>query len=609
MVVTRWRYVGEDAQWRVGAERGALAELPRVAQGERLSELAEELRSPYIDWIGELSVVNASPEWWASDLAAKNPFTWLYVRICALAAAREALAADAAAGTLVVCSTAALLAELQEAAAERGVPARVVWSPSAAAAAQPLAMRAAWAAVNAWGRFAPRPLRAGAQRLSPMARLALDRAPAHRRRTLQGLGAAREGGFAGDDTALLVTWVDARSVGSDGSYRDPHLGPLPQLLRERGLEVGLLPRVLPLADFADTARRLLGTGERLFFPDAWVTDADWRDCARRVRSFAPSLGADAAVAGVPVARLVDEHRVELERSHLDALGLAAGVRRLAEAGVRPGRIVFPWEGHGWEQALTDAAHRYMPGTRVIGYDNVNFSRFALSLYPAKAEIGLRPLPDRVVTNGPTFTRILVGEGYPADSVVTGCALRHADLLERPVAERAPGRDGPFRVLAATSIDPAQSIELIEKAITAFGGNERYEVEIKLHPAVDAARVRSQTRGVQAAGNARFVEEPIPALLGRADLMLYAYSVVCYEALAQGVPAVFVQAETFLDLDQLEPFPDLRRVARTPEQLRAHAEEVAGWSSDEHAAWTERARAAVREALAPLHPACVAAFLA
>ena len=35
----------------------------------------------------------------------------------------------------------------------------------------------------------------------------------------------------------------------------------------------------------------------------------------------------------------------------------------------------------------------MPETQVIGYDNVNFSRLALSLYPARSEIGLRPLPD------------------------------------------------------------------------------------------------------------------------------------------------------------------------------------------------------------------------
>ena len=134
--VTRWRYVGENAAWRVAAEHGgALAGVPRVAQGERLAELAEELRVPYVDWIGELSVANASPAWWASDLAAKNPFTWHYARVCALGAALEAIPEDAAAGTLVVCSTPALLAELRDAAGARGVAVRVAWERSAARSA------------------------------------------------------------------------------------------------------------------------------------------------------------------------------------------------------------------------------------------------------------------------------------------------------------------------------------------------------------------------------------------------------------------------------------------------------------------------------------------
>ena len=146
---------------------------------------------------------------------------------------------------------------------------------------------------------------------------------------------------------------------------------------------------------------------------------------------------------------------------------------------------------------------------------------------------------------------------------------------------------------------------MERVVAAFGADPRYELSVKLHPGADAPRIRA---AVSAPGVC-FVEEPIAEALTRADLMLYTYSVVCYEALAQGVPAVFVQAETFLDLDQLEPFPELRRVARSAEELRAHADEVAGWSADERAAWTERARAAVREALTPINGACVDAFLA
>ena len=77
-------------------------------------------------------------------------------------------------------------------------------------------------------------------------------------------------------------------------------------------------------------------------------------------------------------------------------------------------------------------------------------------------------------------------------------------------------------------------------------------------------------------------------------MLYTYSVVAYEALAAGVPPIFVRSETFLDLDQLEPNPDVRLVARTPEELRA-ADRTAAGLGDE---WRARAREVVSAALEP-----------
>ena len=55
-----------------------------------------------------------------------------------------------------------------------------------------------------------------------------------------------------------------------------------------------------------------------------------------------------------------------------------------------------------------SVHRHMPGTEVIGYDNLNFSRFALSLYPGPAEVAIRPLPDRVVIKAPNPTVESIG---------------------------------------------------------------------------------------------------------------------------------------------------------------------------------------------------------
>jgi hypothetical protein len=576
---SRWLYAGDDPTFD-------FSELERVHTADAVMAAARELREPYLDTIGALSRLNASPEWWATHLAAKHPYPSLFGRLCHLAGATE-LATD---GTLVVCSSPAQLAEL----ASRVSPTRkaATFRARVRRRAPSAALQVAWPALRALGDRAPDAVRAGIVGSGSRARFALERVPGHRRRVLESLGARRLPALAGDRTALLVTWIDERCFGPGGEYRDPHLGPLATMLQERGLRVARLVKPLLHASFQQCAAAMLASGQEAAFADSYVSVDDWRDCERRVRSWRPSIPADIRVGEVPFARIAREYGREHRRAQVDALTHERLVARLAAAGVRPELVVFPWEGHAWEQVLTESIRRHMPDTQVVGYDNLNFSSLALSLYPSPVEADIRPLPDRVVTNGETFAAVLRASAFPQSRVTAGCALRHPDLAtgEHPVADRA-------FVLAACSIDTAQSIELLRKAWAAFGS----EFVARLHPASDAATIRAAVPS-----EVRFAPEPLSELLPHAKLMLYTYSVVPYEALAAGTPPVFVQSESMLDLDQLEPTPDVRWVARTPENLRAVADEIAAMPARE--AWERRARDVVRAALAPPGPDCVERFL-
>jgi hypothetical protein len=455
--VADWVYAGDDAAWRRTAASGVLAGLREVATGERRAAAAARLRRPYLDAIGALSQRNAAPEWWATHLAAKQPYPSLFSRLCATAAALEALED----GRLVVCGTPAVAAAVTSAARARGLDVTGDARRPVRVRAAASAFRAAWPALRAWGNHAPAPVRALPARLGEPARFALDRTPGHRRRTLAALGAGRgpaNGLPAGDGTALLVTWLDARSFDEHGRYRDPHFGALADLLRARGVRTALLGRILPTADVEETAAALRASGEAAYVPDAWLTSSDWRDAERAASRYAPDLGAAEAIDGVPFTELAAEYLDEHRRAQADALTYHALVGRLDDAGVRPGRVVIPWEGHAWEAALIDAVHRRWPGTEVVGWDNANFTRLALSLYPASAELGVRPLPDRVVTNGPAFARVLGEEGFPPDRIRVGCALRHAHVAE-PAPRREPVPGGKTRVLVAGSIDAAQTAEV------------------------------------------------------------------------------------------------------------------------------------------------------
>lgn len=581
----RWLYAGDDAARRISAESGPLASVPRIDTADLLQRKAAELRAPFLDWIGELGRRNDSVEWWASELAARTSYTLFYEHVCALAAVREVL--DPADGdTLVVCPTEAFARELGE------LPPSIPPTTSSEGSR----------ALRAWTRIAPGPLYRLPAWLSQRARILLDSDPRYRKRVLASHGLLERRSFAGPGTALLFTWIDGRSFRPNGTYSDPHFGPLADMLRDQGVEVAYVARVLHGMPFAEAAERLAATGETFIFPDAYLGIDDYRDCARRAAAFAPEISDDAAVGGVPVAALAREHVARHRPSQASALSVERLLLRFASAGVAPERILHTCEGHGWELALAWAARRHLNGTTVIGYDNLNMSRLALSMFPAPAEIGIRPLPDRIVTNGPAYRHVLVREGMPEPIVRTGCALRHAYLwnaspgLPKPRGER-------LRVLAATELALGPSVELVDKAIAAFAADDRFELAVKPHP----LRPRSEIVGVlgERAAAVRFEERPTLELLAEMDILLYTYSAVGYEAFSLGVPPVFVRAESRLDLDQLEYARDLRWEGRTPEELRAAAEEIA---TIDLGAWRERARAAALAALSPASAECVEAFL-
>jgi hypothetical protein len=365
------------------------------------------------------------------------------------------------------------------------------------------------------------------------------------------------------------------------------------MLRKEGLRVAHVVKPLLHPSLAESARMLLASGENAAFSDLYVSASEWRSCERRTRHAPPAIPSDMRVGGLPLARLATEYHREHVRAQVEALTHDVLVRNLAATGVHPELIIFPWEGHPWELVLIDAVRRRMTHSKVVGFDNLNFSSLALSLYPSAHDIDIRPLPDRVVTNGPTLAAVLRGSGFPSDRVRVGCALRHGDLAFGPQVEH--GADG--LVLAAGSIDAAQTIELMRKGFDAFG----QELVVKLHPASDTRAIRAALPGAL-----RYADQPLAQLLPKADLMLYTYSVTPYEALAACVPPVFVRSEAMLDLDQLEPTPDVRWVARTPAELRAVALQIR--SMPDRAAWERRAHEVLRAALAPVESGCVEPFL-
>ncbi|NJL53842.1 hypothetical protein HC928_00955 [bacterium] len=625
--IQQWLYIGEDSTWRVQAEYQLEPAIPRLSIAERLDKATWQLRQPYIDWIGELSLANDSVEWWASELAAKNVYYMMFVRVCLLAVARQMISAGLPEATFVVCSTPALLTEVSQFARAQGYSLQVQAPVPVQLPSRLTQFGQFLAKVPVHARdFGRSKLRQLGLRASASTAMELPPVPSdiplryqqpnetkvdYWYRWLTACGFTIPQDFAGERTALLFTWVDKRNFNPDGSYRDPHLGPLAALLRDRGYRVAYVPRLLGSLPFAEAVERLARCGETFIFPELVLTSGDRQHCAEQAALFQPQIPSDSNVAGIPISRLAREHVEQTRNAHQYALTYAPLVARLAAVGVQPERIVHTWEGHSWEQVLAWTARANWSDTKVIGFDNGNFPRLALSLFPAPGEYAIRPLPDWIVTGGETLYRVLLEQGWPKERLRRGCALRHVSMWQEenppPPATTLCGQP-PYRILVATTIGLGDSVELLVKAIQAFGDDPKFQIVVKCHPVTSSQQLMPYLDGY-AASNITFVTTPIPELLRTVRIALYAYTLVCLEALHQGVVPVFVTSETFLNLDKLDATPDVRGLARTPAELRQTVCEILSWSDRQRLQWQTRSAEVVLASLSPLTSECVQAFCA
>jgi hypothetical protein len=606
--ITHWIYLGEDSTWRIQAEAALSPTIKRISIADLLDQQSLALRQPYIDWIGELSQKNTSLEWWASEISAKNPYYHLFFRICLLASAKQLLLKTLKKNILIICSSPEILHQIIIVAEENGIEYKTL-SHTMTSDIRTTICRSALQTAKEIAGLLP-PLESVA-RISGHYQKYLETNLRYRKKILSKYHLDTPEKFSGDKTILFFTWVDRRSFANDHTYLDPYFGPLPKIFKNRGYQIAFIPQVLFTIPFEEAVQKLVQTGETIFFPELFLSMADSKDRRNRMNAFNPTIPTLDTVGGIPVYDLAKEHISQTRHLLFETLRFEPVIQNMEKQGITPCEIIHTCEGHSWEQALSWCVHQYMPGTKVLGYDNVTFSRMVLSMYPANNEIGLRPLPDRIVTNGPLFYKTLLREGFPSGIVRSGCAIRHTYLWESsPGIKNTPIQEktGPVRILVATAIGLGDSVELAEKAVVAFGGDPRFILQIKCHPLVNPDEVRKYLGRAGEHSNISFETTSVGELLRSADILFYTYTSVCYEALRYGVKPVCVRSENFLNLDKLDATPEIRWIATTPDSLRSVVNEIMTTTTEKNAQWHTDAQQIVREALAPVTDNGMDAFL-
>lgn len=510
----------------------------RLRSGQALRDVAERLRQPFLDLVGELGRRHGSRAWWASPVSERNTLVSpLFLRCCYLRLALEE-AARSDGELLVVCESVAVLATLARehpgsewaAPRPRGVP-------------------------GGWRTGARRALRFLLRGLSRRLRRP---PPPHPPRS-------------GRPLALIRTWVDEASLRADGGFSDRYFPGLAEWLEERGHDVVKVPVLFGLERPWAEAWASLDRGDRCYL--AAESLLGLRDHVAAVLDgirFGRIHFRDVTLAGLDVSPLFEEERRRtlLDESSLEALLSARLPRRLAAAGWDVSVAFDPYENLNVSKQLILGFREASPRTRLVGYQHSSAPPMLLSHFATAAEAAFAPLPDIVVCNGPLFADVLVAEGLPGGRVVTGPALRYAHLWdEHPAAGRERA------VLVPLPLEGSAAAELAFKVVAAFGDVQDVAVWLKPHPMFGREALLRALGVAELPPSFELVAGGMAEWLGRAGALVALASTTLFEAVAAGVPLVVVGRESALDLNPLGWHDGLAPVISDPDALRAQVLEL------------------------------------
>ena len=522
--------------------RDYLHELPETEELPRaqlLRERSHEFRKSYLDFMSRLNAQNCSRHWWAMSFTNKNPIVSPLCRDTSYFLLIVRLLQNSSIPLVVVTDSVDLVAQVRAWANGKGV--RVVNRVRKNRSLKEVIKDVTPAGIVYYALLT----------LWIWVQVKRMRVPE-----------ITDGGHT-----VVTSIFHTRSLATPGKYWDPYFGKLVDELAAEGataMVVGMLHERwreqlarLKALDYAIPVvplERFLATWDLIKCGALALTKA-----FQPVRIQGP-----VEIEGIDLHCLIKR---TIRRTHwsgsffINMRVFYSAQRTVRSTGVA--RWLYPFENRAWEKMLISGVKNGSPETRTVGYQHACVTLSHLHFMMGKEESGVTPLPDVVLTTGQVVNDWLARDGnYPPKVVQTGCALRQSPPTKTIAKERASRLTRVLLTLATSIEEYINSLIFLEKA---FAGSNVYELRIRPHPirplepALNLAPLTRRDFYSQSTGS---LEDD----LGWADVVLYASTTVCMEAVSIGIPVIYLDLGDILDTDPMFGWSEFKWPVTEPEEL-------------------------------------------
>ena len=212
----------------------------------------------------------------------------------------------------------------------------------------------------------------------------------------------------------------------------------------------------------------------------------------------------------------------------------------------PRIFLYIFENQAWENAYLSIFKK--TETKTIGYQSSGFSFRFLNFFPSKIDCENALYPDKILTVGDNFTKVLIEFGEYPIPVETFGALRFDFLTANgQYVINKPNPEIFNKILYAFPVHLYQYQQIIQDLIDVFGNTE-IEVHLKYHPLF-----QSSVNNSQLPSNFKVWSEDNKKMNATYDVVLFNDNSFGIESLLMGVKSYEYEFGEFYDENRLFNF--------------------------------------------------------
>ena len=352
--------------------------------------------------------------------------------------------------------------------------------------------------------------------------------------------------------SIMTGYFDFRCKGSDGALREEYFGPFAvDLARHENLLVVF--RMIHLKDISafiklsDEQKNFDSCLKELFLTPLEAINSLVKFAAGKIKLTKKCFYKNTDITAL-LQKMIDINFYTLHG--IDVFTEYEIAKKVL--GLMPDKFYMPYENQTWEKVYP-LLNKKTTGvkTHITGFQHTGLSYKLLQHFPAQAEAMLPFYPDRILTVGKIYQRLLKEKAHFPCQIFEGAALRHAKYMTNgAINVKMPHKALQGRIAYAFSYDTSKYAKIINLLKNVFGDG-KLTIYLKMHPDYDENVVLRSLR-IRLPDNFVLAQKmPWSEVFDSVDCVLYDDNSIGMEGMINGV-------KTFM-LDSGEPIYDCGRM--------------------------------------------------